>query len=78
MLFGARRSRDPHAFAVVRDIVEVVAIVAAGIWAFYVFAYENRIKPSLADPNVDVSVHLLVRPGIGLTGDRAHALVKYL
>lgn len=38
-----------------RDIVEVVAIVAAGIWAFYVFAYENRIKPSLADPNVDVS-----------------------
>lgn len=55
MLFGARNSRDPHAFAVVRDIVEVVAIVAAGIWAFYVFAYENRIKPSLADPNVDVS-----------------------
>jgi hypothetical protein len=39
----------------VRDIVEVVAIVAAGIWAFYVFAYENRIKPSLADPNVDIS-----------------------
>jgi hypothetical protein len=39
----------------VRDVVEVVAIVAAGIWAFYVFAYENRIKPSLADPNVDVS-----------------------
>ncbi|MGA7354686.1 MAG: hypothetical protein WA431_05290 [Candidatus Cybelea sp.] len=38
-----------------RDVVEVVAIVAAGIWAFYVFAYENRIKPSLADPNVDVS-----------------------
>lgn len=55
MLFGAGRSKDPHAFAVVRDIVEVIAIVAAGIWAFYIFAYENRIKPSLADPNVDIS-----------------------
>jgi hypothetical protein len=58
VLFGARNSRDPHAFAVVRDIVEVIAIVAAGIWAFYVFAYENRIKPSLADPNVDVSASM--------------------
>jgi hypothetical protein len=42
----------------VRDVVEVIAIVAAGIWAFYVFAYENRIKPSLADPNVDVSASM--------------------
>jgi hypothetical protein len=46
--------RTPHVVALVRDTVEVVAIVAAGIWAFYVFAYENRIKPSLADPNVNV------------------------
>jgi hypothetical protein len=55
LLFGPRHSSNPHAFTVVRDVVEVIAIVAAGIWAFYVFAYENRIKPSLADPNVDVS-----------------------
>jgi hypothetical protein len=33
---------------------DVVAIVAAGVWAFYVFAYENRIKPSLAGPEVNV------------------------
>ena len=36
--------------AIVRDVVEVIAIVAAGIWAFYVFAYENRIKPSISNP----------------------------
>ncbi|MGA7248756.1 MAG: hypothetical protein WBW89_13450 [Candidatus Cybelea sp.] len=32
-----------------------MAIVAAGIWAFYVFAYENRIKPSLGNPEVAFS-----------------------
>lgn len=41
-----------------RDIVEIVAIVAAGIWAFYVFAYENRIKPSMASPEVDVKASM--------------------
>jgi hypothetical protein len=55
MLFGRKQdSRETHAVAVVRDIVEVVAILAAGIWAFYVFAYENRIKPSMADPEINV------------------------
>lgn len=50
--------RDNHAVTTVRDIVEIVAIVAAGIWAFYVFAYENRIKPSLASPDVDVKASM--------------------
>lgn len=36
----------------VRDIVEVAAIIAAGAWAFYIFVYENRIKPSWANPEV--------------------------
>jgi hypothetical protein len=59
MLFGRKQdSRETHAVAVVRDIVEVVAIVAAGIWAFYVFAYENRIKPSMADPDINVSASM--------------------
>ena len=39
----------------VRDVVEIVAILAAGIWAFYVFVYENRIKPSLLQPDVTIS-----------------------
>lgn len=30
----------------IRHIVEIVAIVAAGIWAFYTFVYEERIKPA--------------------------------
>ena len=50
--------RTPHALAIVRDTVEVAAIIAAGIWAFYVFAYENRIKPSLANPDVNVTASM--------------------
>lgn len=41
-----------------RDWVEIVAIVAAGIWAFYVFVYENQIKPSLADPNLKLTASM--------------------
>ncbi|MBV9333028.1 MAG: hypothetical protein JO146_03395 [Candidatus Eremiobacteraeota bacterium] len=59
MLFGGkRRLRGPHAVATLRDVVEVLAIVAAGIWAFYVFAYENRIKPAMASPDVDVKASM--------------------
>ncbi|HVR47424.1 MAG TPA: hypothetical protein VMT95_12415 [Candidatus Binatia bacterium] len=62
MLFGARsragRGDVGHPIAIVRDVVEVVAIVAAGVWAFYVFAYENRIKPSLAGPDVNVAASM--------------------
>jgi hypothetical protein len=59
MLFGGKRdSSRRHIVAAVRDIVEVTAIVIAGIWAFYVFAYENRIKPSMADPDVNVTASM--------------------
>jgi hypothetical protein len=59
MLFGGKgRLRGPHAVATVRDVVEVVAILAAGIWAFYVFAYENRIKPAMADPDINVTASM--------------------
>lgn len=62
MLFGGKKRlshlRTPHLIATVRDVVEVLAIVAAGIWAFYVFAYENRIKPSLANPDVNVTASM--------------------
>jgi len=50
-------NRDPdhnaHGIRITRDVVEIVAIIAAGLWAFYVFAYENRIKPSFANPQVE-------------------------
>jgi hypothetical protein len=57
LIFG-KRARAHHAIALIRDLVEIAAIVAAGVWAFYVFAYENRIKPSFAQPDVNVTASL--------------------
>ena len=37
-----------------RDVVEILAIVAAGAWAFYTFVYENQIKPTLEKPEAQV------------------------
>jgi hypothetical protein len=47
--------RSSHWLASARDVVEIVAIVAAGLWALYVFVYENRIKPALLQPTISVS-----------------------
>jgi hypothetical protein len=35
----------------VRTVIEVVAILAAGIWAIYTFVYEQRVKPLLERPS---------------------------
>lgn len=44
------RRHGPHsAAALARDIIEVLAILAAGAWAIYTFIYVERIKPA-ADP----------------------------
>lgn len=62
MLFPGKKhgseSASHRVIATVRDVVEVIAILAAGIWAFYVFAYENRIKPSMASPDLDVTASM--------------------
>lgn len=62
MLFPGKKhgsdAASAHPIATVRDIVEIIAILAAGIWAFYVFAYENRIKPALANPDLDVTASM--------------------
>ena len=50
-----RTHADATTLTMVRDVVEILAIVAAGIWAFYVFVYENRIKPSLLQPDVTIT-----------------------
>lgn len=47
-----RRGEGYGTIATIRDVVEVVAIVAAGIWALYVFVYEQRIKPASEPPAV--------------------------
>jgi hypothetical protein len=33
-------------WATFRHILEVVAIIAAGAWAFYTFCYQEKIKPA--------------------------------
>ena len=62
-----------HAVRIVRDLVEIAAILAAGVWAFYTFAYENRIKPSFANPELNfvVTMQKLGERG-GLIGVRLH------
>lgn len=44
--------------AMIRDVVEIIAIISAGIWAFYVFAYDNAIKPSMASPAIEINASL--------------------
>lgn len=38
----------------IRTAVEIVAIVAAGLWALYTFVYEQRIKPLSENPEFSV------------------------
>jgi len=55
MLFSERDPDHRHnAIRIIRDVVEIVAILAAGFWAFYVFVYENRIKPSFTEPQINI------------------------
>ncbi len=59
MLFRNRDSEGgSHTVHIARDTIEIVAILAAGFWAFYVFVYENRIKPSFTDPQISVGATL--------------------
>ena len=53
-MFGHRRLHAGR----VREIVEVAAILLAGLWALYVFVYENRIKPALAPPTLSIDVQM--------------------
>ncbi len=39
-----------------RHVVEAVAIVAAGVWAFYTFIYQEHIKPANEPAALDVGV----------------------
>lgn len=47
-----RRTGGHRGVATLRDILEIIAIVAAGCWALYVFAYEQRIKPAAEPPSL--------------------------
>jgi hypothetical protein len=58
MLPRRDRSGGDSRLSALRDVVEIVAILAAGIWAFYVFVYENNFKPSHAPPSINVTASL--------------------
>ncbi len=47
-----RRPPGHRGVATARDILEILAILAAGIWALYVFVYEQRLKPAAEPPSV--------------------------
>lgn len=46
------RARSHRAVALTRDIIEIVAILAAGAWAIYTFVYQQRIVPANEPPSV--------------------------
>jgi hypothetical protein len=52
------RSGSDNRLSTLRDVVEIIAILAAGIWAFYVFVYENNFKPSHAPPSINVTASI--------------------
>ena len=39
-----------------RHLVEIVALIVAAIWGFYVFIYQERIKPAAEAPNLDFRI----------------------
>ncbi len=45
-------------WANVRHIAETIAIVAAGLWAFYVFVYQEEIKPAGEPAALEVSISI--------------------
>lgn len=47
-----KRERLGSVLEIVRDAVEIAAITVAGVWAIYIFVYENRIKPSQGPPEL--------------------------
>lgn len=56
-----------------RHIVEIVALIAAAIWGFYVFIYQERIKPASITPQLQPSVTVDHSP---LDGGREFVKVK--
>lgn len=47
-----------HKAESISHIVQAFAILAAGIWAFYTFIYEDRIKPASEPPITNVTTSL--------------------
>jgi hypothetical protein len=59
-------------WTVIRHAVEAIAIVAAGIWAFYVFIYQESIKPAFEAPSLQLTATF--DPGSVVSGVRVAQL----
>jgi hypothetical protein len=42
----------------IRDVAEVVAIVLAGAWAIYTFAWQNLLVPAIRPPSLDPTLQM--------------------
>ena len=51
----ARRVGGHRTVSIVRDVVEVAAIIAAGAWAVYTFVYAEHVKPASEAPAVTMT-----------------------
>lgn len=66
VLFRNRRVAPPHRqIGLARDVVEIAAIILAGIWAIYVFVYTDKIEPyqKPSAPLVDASIAVVGAKG---------------
>ncbi|HEY8313539.1 MAG TPA: hypothetical protein VIG51_05140 [Candidatus Baltobacteraceae bacterium] len=57
--------REPRAIRVIEDrwttirhVVEALAIIAAGVWAFYTFFYQEKLKPAAEPPALAPSISI--------------------
>lgn len=58
-------SREPRSIRLVEDrwstlrhVIEAIAIVAAGVWAFYTFFYQEKIKPAGEAPALTPTIEI--------------------
>ena len=62
-------------WAALRHVVEAVAILAAGVWAFYTFIYQEKIKPAGEPAAVNLSVTV---SSLGHDRDRDYIRLAYV
>jgi hypothetical protein len=62
-------------WATLRHVVEAVAILAAGVWAFYTFIYQEKIKPANEPAAVNLTVTV---SSLGHDSDRDYIRLAYV
>lgn len=74
---GTSLSSTPQTISIVKNIVEVAAIVIAAIWAFYVFVYQEHIRPAQEPSVLTITANISPERSIqGLVPVRIHFETK--